>query len=502
MHVEKVARTGSGPGIAASRGVRVWSGTGRRLFFAFTSLFVILGLASGLLIAGLKEMHDLLHGVEEQEIGIRRALELASAVRDQYAHQAHTIILENETHLGFYNTSHERVEELSLAVRDSSSSTEEKAKAEEIEAMSRELDAIFKQQIVPAVLTKQKERVVREHGRAQGLVTAIQDRTDEIIRIHDKSIGDFQAHAALVEHATLLWSAVSFISATLFAAFVGIYIGRSIARPLTKLEEGASRLAKGDLDTQIAVDSGDEFGRLAQHFNQMTTALKAHQRKLVESEKLAGIGRLAAGVAHEINNPLAVILGYVRLLERNAAGSLATDLRVIEDEAVRCQEIVEGLLDLARPSRIDVGSVSLRELCEEVIARLRETGKLEGVAVSITGDADVEGSSAKLRQVLTNLLKNAAEASGTGGKIGVEIQSGDEGRITVRVIDSGPGVSIENRARIFEPFFTTKAEGTGLGLAISKAIARAHGGDIEVGEGEKGGAIFTVTLPKIAEGVQ
>ena len=141
---------------------------------------------------------------------------------------------------------------------------------------------------------------------------------------------------------------------TLFAMAVAVYLGRSIARPMAKLEAGAKRIAKGDLDTRIAIETPDEFGRLARAFNAMTDALKVHQEKLVQSEKLAGIGRLAAGVAHEINNPLGVILGYVRVLQKKAEGALADDLKVIEEEAVRCQEIVEGLLDLSRSSNAPV----------------------------------------------------------------------------------------------------------------------------------------------------
>jgi signal transduction histidine kinase len=232
----------------------------------------------------------------------------------------------------------------------------------------------------------------------------------------------------------------------------------------------------------------------------MTEALRTHQEQLVQHEKLASIGRLAAGVAHEINNPLGVILGYVRLLQRKAEGSLADDLKVLEEEAVRCQEIVEGLLDLARPGRVAVERVALREVCDEVVARLQEASRLGGVEVRVEGEASACAHPQRVRQVLFNLVKNAAEAAGTGGRVEVRIEPSADGGASVAVADSGPGVKPEDRPRLFEPFFTTKNSGTGLGLAVSQAIAHAHNGRIEADTGPLGGARFTLHLPPAGEG--
>jgi signal transduction histidine kinase len=226
----------------------------------------------------------------------------------------------------------------------------------------------------------------------------------------------------------------------------------------------------------------------------MTAALADHQRQLVQSEKLAGIGRLAAGVAHEINNPLGVILGYAKLLQRRCDGGMAEDLGVIEEETLRAKEIVDGLLDLSRPLPPGAEDVDLRALSEEVVSRLREARLLDGVEVTVDGRAVARGHAEKLRQVLVNLLRNAAEAAGAGGR--VEIRIGAGGPVAeVAVEDSGPGIPEELRARLFEPFFTTKAKGTGLGLAVSRAIARAHGGDLETTQAPHGGARFALRLP-------
>ena len=291
------------------------------------------------------------------------------------------------------------------------------------------------------------------------------------------------------------------MGAPLLAAAVSVAIGRSIAGPLARLQAGAARLAAGDLEAHIDLDRPDEFGALARQFNAMTSALKEHQTKLVQSEKLAGVGRLAAGVAHEINNPLGVILGYTRLLEKRADGPLREDLSVIEQEALRCKDIVEGLLDLSRPLKLSREPVDLRATAEEVVARLGEAAVLDGVEVVIHGDATVDGHPSKLRQVLSNLIRNAAEAAGRGGAVEVAVEAEAGGGAVISVRDSGPGLDAGALSRIFEPFFTTKDRGTGLGLAISLAIARAHGGEIEAGNGPQGGAAFTLRLPRRPEGV-
>jgi signal transduction histidine kinase len=204
-------------------------------------------------------------------------------------------------------------------------------------------------------------------------------------------------------------------------------------------------------------------------------------------------------VAHEINNPLGVILGYAKLLRKRADPAVAGDLRIIEDETLRCREIVEGLLDLSRPLPAVSQPVDLREIVDEVLARLRDSKLLDGVAVKVDGDAATEGHAPKLRQVLLNLVTNAAEAAGAGGEVGIRLAREGEA-VEVSVSDSGPGVSPEARGRLFEPFFTTKDRGTGLGLAVSQAIAHAHGGSIEADAAPAGGARFTLRLPGASTG--
>jgi signal transduction histidine kinase len=431
---------------------------------------------------------------------VRLALELASAVRDQYAHQAHTIILGNDSHLPYYTEAERRVVELTAAVKRRVRQPDELAWVVEIEQATAELDRIFRQRIVPAVLRRQATDVQEEHGQAQVQVTQIQGMTARLVDRFETSIGDIQNQVRAVERAAFRWTIFFLAGAPLLAGGIGLSIYRSVARPVARLGEGAARLAAGDLEARIEVDSPDEFGVLARQFNAMASSIKDHQERLVQSEKLAGIGRLAAGVAHEINNPLAVILGYANLLQRKADGQLADDLRIIVDESLRAKEIVEGLLDLSRPLAAAPEPVDLKPLCDEALARLTASGQLGGATVEVSGSARVIGHPQKLRQVVLNLVKNGVEASGPGGRVRVELAQAAGGGAELQVSDSGPGLPAEAAHRLFEPFFTTKPSGTGLGLAVSLGIVQAHGGTLEAESPASGGARFVIRLPAAPPG--
>src|SRR5919198_6447152 len=475
-----------------------WSGTARRLLAGFGALVCIFAVASYLTLAGLDRIHGVIELTKHEEEGVRLALELASAVRDQYAHQAHTIIIGDESHLGFYASAERHVLDITRSLRAFARGAEECGWMDDIERASAELDGIFRERIVPAVVRGDRRFVEAEHARAQRVVTAIQDRAEQLVGRFEERIASARAEVSAVERRTHRSILLLLVGAPLLAAAITLYVGRSIANPIARLSKGAERLAAGDLDTKIDVATRDEFGALAAQFNAMTSALKEHQAKLVQSEKLATVGRLAAGVAHEINNPLAVILGYVRLLRKRVEPSVDEDLAVVEEETLRCKEIVEGLLDLSRPLQAGHERVDLRPLCADVVTRFREANALDGIDVAIEGDAVAEGQPSKIRQIVANLVRNGAEAAATGGRVVVTLAQDDrEARLTVT--DSGAGLDARAREHLFEPFFTTKDRGTGLGLAISRAIARAHGGDVEAANGEGGGATFTLRLPRRAE---
>ena len=232
----------------------------------------------------------------------------------------------------------------------------------------------------------------------------------------------------------------------------------------------------------------------------MLPALSRAQTELVAAERLATVGRLAAGVAHEVGNPLAGILGYLSLARMKAPSPELKDyLERIDQEVQRIDRIVRGLLDLGRPETSSPLPVEVGTVVETCVRLVRAAPELTGVTVALDLEPGVvaRAETGPLSQILINLLLNAAQAMGGQGR--VEVLSRRAGDVVqVLVVDAGPGISSEVMARLFEPFFTTKGrQGTGLGLAVSQRLARGMGGSLTAENVAEGGARFTVTLPGV-----
>ena len=300
------------------------------------------------------------------------------------------------------------------------------------------------------------------------------------------------------------------------------WLSRSlILRPVAELIAGTRKVAEGDLHTTFPATARHELGDLARAFNDMIRRLGDAQRQLVQADKLASIGRLAAGVAHEINNPLTGVLTYASLLQERCADQpeVAADLGVIVRETKRCREIVRGLLDFARPSPPQQGPTDLNEVVRRAVAvvmnqlalsRVRLDFQLAPALHQVPADAN------QIEQVVVNLLMNAADAVGAeGGTIRIttaeaSVPPRDDaadargpGPFAELVVeDSGSGIAASDLDHLFEPFFTTKGNrGLGLGLAVTWGIVEAHGGTIEVQSEPGHGARFTVRLPLTAPAV-
>lgn len=316
------------------------------------------------------------------------------------------------------------------------------------------------------------------------------------------------------------WVGGAALVAAVLAIGVGFWQYLAVMRPLRRLERGVNRLARGDF-TEKLVGTGDrEFVRLAEDFNAMADQLRGlyqsledkvrqRSRQLAQSERLASVGFLAAGVAHEINNPLAIIAGEAEL----ALGALPADadaasrdaLSAIRDEAFRCKAITQKLLSLARPGSDAREAVDLRKLAGDVATLVRTLPQHEGRKLNVVGPAaTVPTDPAQVRQVLLNLIINALEASPVDGIVQVSVAV-TEDRARVIVADQGRGMDEQTLARVFEPFYTEKrtpsAPGVGLGLSISHAIIEDLGGRLTAAsDGPGRGSTFTIELPAIQEG--
>jgi signal transduction histidine kinase len=281
-----------------------------------------------------------------------------------------------------------------------------------------------------------------------------------------------------------------------------------VVKPLGHLRRATALMTAGDWEPRIAEEGPKEFAALASAFNQMTVSLSAQREQIIRSEKLASVGQLAAGVAHEIGNPLATILGYVDILRSDLAGK--GDLAVAERqdaldrvkaETQRIHRIIRELLEFSRPSKEDPVPTDPLRVVQSAQALCAPQSRFREVGVVTTPSGEswplVMVAPSRLVQVFVNLMLNAADAMAGKGTIVVTCQR-DGRRVILTVTDEGPGVPKENRRKIFDPFFTTKpvGQGTGLGLSVCRSIIESFGGTLEVVPSVAGeGAKFAIVVP-------
>jgi two-component system NtrC family sensor kinase len=285
------------------------------------------------------------------------------------------------------------------------------------------------------------------------------------------------------------------------AAILAVPISRWIAGPITRLSEATQKLAQGDMGVRVEMEGGGELARLSSSFNQMVERLQQTQAELLHKQKLASMGQLAAGVAHEINNPLGTIHLYAGALRKELPPDdpHRGDLDVILRETDRCKTIVGDLLNFARQQEVLAQPTEIHDLLEQAIGAVRPHPQFEQVVIHrdyAIGLPPIEADPAQLLQVFVNLLNNAAEAIEGPGTITLTTRPSGS-TVVVNVADTGCGIPEENLGRLFTPFFTTKGpgRGTGLGLSIVYGIIKMHRGQITVQSRVGEGTTFTVTLP-------
>lgn len=328
-----------------------------------------------------------------------------------------------------------------------------------------------------------------------------------------------------------------FTGVIVFVAVLGLtisaWLSARLSRPIKALEEGARRIASGESLPDINVDTHDEIAALADEFNVMKNRLQqreeeiltlnrtlehkvvertaeleeqgvrliAAQADLARSERLAGLGMLSAGVAHEINNPLAIIRGNAELLQMaNPADSENGDeVSAIMRQVTRIERIVRNLLVFSRSSEKRTGFLSLNGLIDDILGNIHhqiQLGSCEVVRDYPDAAIILEGDEDQLRQVFTNLIVNGLQAMGDGGVLTLRLSVDESAGICRAIVeDTGPGIAEEQKEKLFTPFYTTKRGGTGLGLAVSYGIVRDHGGEISAESVAEKGAVFTVLLP-------
>jgi two-component system NtrC family sensor kinase len=295
------------------------------------------------------------------------------------------------------------------------------------------------------------------------------------------------------------------------ALVVSSFLAKGVLRPIRKLIFASHQWAGGNLDYRVETTQKDEIAELTRTFNIMASSLRERDEKLKEytarqimkSERLATLGQLAAGVAHEINNPLGAVLMYshLSLEEVDTEDPRRKNLEKVTAEATRCKNIVRGLLDFARQSEPNVVEADANEILRRTLSLLQNQAQFHNITITTTLCDSLPKAmmdSSQIQQVFTNIILNAAEAIEEQGEVKITTRTVEDGRsIEIEFTDTGCGIPRENLEKIFDPFFTTKevGRGTGLGLSVSFGIIARHKGTIEVKSSPGKGTTFIVRLP-------
>jgi two-component system NtrC family sensor kinase len=302
------------------------------------------------------------------------------------------------------------------------------------------------------------------------------------------------------------------LAGMIIALIVSNFLAKSFLQPIKGLISASDQWAKGDLDYQIKITRKNEMAELEKTFNLMASSLKERDDKLREytdqqimkSEQLATLGQLAAGVAHEINNPLGTISLYTQMVLDDLGkdnDSCRENLAVVMKQTNRAGRIVKDLLEYARQSEPEMRILNINDVVRKAIAITTHPAELQDISFTthlLPELPDIQGDTDKLQQVFVNIIINAVQVMVEGGTITVSTRLAEDGKIVeIEISDTGCGIPQEHLSKLFDPFFSTKktGEGTGLGLSVSLGIIQKHNGTIDVKSKVDEGSIFVISLP-------
>ena len=366
-----------------------------------------------------------------------------------------------------------------------------------------------------------KERVLTEGKRWTDRAFVVSDwyitAYEPIEDIFGERVGMLYAGVLEVKYADIWRKAISvFILITVagmaLAIGLGYVLANKIMNPVHRLIKGSQQVTEGSLTPEIGPISKGEIGVLQNTFKDMVAAMgrrrAAAQNQLLQSEKQAGVGRLAAGVAHEINNPLTGVLTYTHMLLRrkDIGDEIRSDLQTIAESTERVRKIVKGLLDFSRQTKLDKEPTEVNRLVHSAISLMENQALVRGIGIKFNPGENLPMlilDRSQFQSVLLNMIINALDATEPGGNINIytatALSASDTGQkgVEITIADTGSGIPPEDLDKLFDPFFTTKevGQGTGLGLSVSYGIVQRHGGTIRVQSEVGKGTRFFIWLP-------
>jgi len=389
---------------------------------------------------------------------------------------------------------------------------------------SRAIGTVASEEVTQHVLTEGKKWVDRAFVVNDWYITAYEPIED----IFGQRIGMLYVGVLEAKYADVRWKALSlFIIITLAGMVLAIGLGYVIAskmsRPVKQLIEASNQVSQGNLSPEIGPISKSELGVLQKTFKEMLTSLQERDKrqrveseiKLLQSEKQASIGKLAGGVAHEINNPLTGIFTFTHMLLRrqDIPEDVRADLETIGQETERVRKIVKGLLDFSRQTELDREPTDVNRLIRFTLSLVENQALIKGVSLNFEpgeGLPMITLDRNQMQSVLLNIIINALDATDAGGSItvasGIGVSTSHPGQNGIEILctDTGCGIPPENLNKLFDPFFTTKdvGHGTGLGLSVSYGIVERHGGTMWVQSKVGKGSTFKVWLPTEEQSVK
>ena len=331
----------------------------------------------------------------------------------------------------------------------------------------------------------------------------INDLAEEYKRLHEADIAQASADYSRRARAVTGVSLAAILISTSLGIWLGWVLFKQILGPIRRLASGTSTALDGSLFNEVGALS-DRVGALLEDVNQAKTLLAESRETLRQTEKLALVGKLAAGVAHSIRNPLTSVKMCLFSLERSLKlePQQKEDFEVIADEIKHLDTIIRNFLEFSRRPKLKVQKISPSDVVDMTLQLLKHRLESFGVEVEVLREErlpEVDGDPEQLKEALVNLILNACDAMGSGGRIEITEEKGivpPLGRaVVLRVSDSGPGIPAALQEEVFQPFFSTKEEGTGLGLPIAKRILEEHGGWLHLHSVEGKGATFVLALP-------
>lgn len=436
--------------------------------------------------------------MQRGEAAIRDGLAVATAVREQYIHQAHMLVEHSARHMDHYPRWVERVRTGAAALRAQLPASEHWR----VDAMLKDSvasDQLFRSKLLPALERPDFEEVVHEyHHEMQRLSADAVAHADALARSAELSMAHEHHRAIRASRLGLLTGATCMLAVVLLSVLYTVRLRRSLLTPLASLVAAAGRFGRGEFETRVGPIAEGELQAVADACDHMALELQARERRLIEAERMAVVGQFAAGIAHELNNPIGVMRGYLKTMNPSQPPDmLREELQILDEEAAACQRIAEDLLSFARPKEVVRAPLAIAELLGSVVQRFIDSGEADGHAIRLDVEAqELFADAGRLRQVVLNLLRNAVQASPPGEPIDVSgARSADGKGYVFCVADRGPGVKEVDKRRIFEPFFSKHDGGSGLGLAVCLGIVTAHGGTIDVEDRESKGALLKVSMP-------